>query len=57
MNINRVGVEVDRGSKVYKRRDVQGYPRAPETVHFHKTNPPLERWKSILKTVNTARRM
>ena len=29
-----VGVEVDRGSKVFKMRDVQGYPRATETVHF-----------------------
>ena len=33
-NINRVGVEVDRGSKVFKMRDVQGYPRATHTVHF-----------------------
>ena len=33
-NIKRVGVEVDRGSKVFKMRDVQGYPRATETVHF-----------------------
>ena len=33
-NINRVGVEVDHGSKVFKMRDVQGYPRAPKTVHF-----------------------
>ena len=32
-NINSVGVEVDRGSKVFKMRDVQGYPRAPKTVH------------------------
>ena len=33
-NINKVGVEVDRGSKVFKMRDVQGYPRATKTVHF-----------------------
>ena len=33
-NINRVGVEVDRGSKVLKMRDVQGYPRATKTGHF-----------------------
>ena len=33
-NINRVGVEVDRGSKVFKMRDVQGYPRATKTVQF-----------------------
>ena len=33
-NINRVGVEVDRGRKVFKMRDVQGYPRATKTVHF-----------------------
>ena len=33
--IIRVGVEVDRGSKIFKMRDVQGYPRAT------KTNPML----------------
>ena len=32
-NINRVGVEVDRGSKVFKMWDAQGYPRATKTVH------------------------
>ena len=31
-NIIEVGVEVDRGSKVFKMRDVQGYPRAPKTL-------------------------
>ena len=33
-NINRVGVEVDRGSKVFKMRDVQGYLRTTKIVHF-----------------------
>ena len=33
-NIVRVGVEVSRGSKILKLRDVQGYRRAPKTVHF-----------------------
>ena len=33
-NIVRVGVEVSRGSKVLKKRDVQRYPSAPKTVHF-----------------------
>ena len=33
-NIVRVGVEVSRGTKTLKMRDVQGYPRAPKTVHF-----------------------
>ena len=33
-NIIRVGVEVSRGRKVFKMRDVQEYPRAPKTVHF-----------------------
>ena len=33
-NINRVDVEFDRGSKVFKMRDVQGYPRAPKTVGY-----------------------
>ena len=31
-NIIRVGVEVYRGSKVFKMSDVQGYPRTPKTV-------------------------
>ena len=31
-NINRVGVEVDRGSKVFKMRDVQGNSRATKTT-------------------------
>ena len=30
-NIVRVGVEVSRGSKVLKIRDVQRYPSAPKT--------------------------
>ena len=34
-NIKRVGLEVERVSKVFKTRDVQGYPRAPKTVHFN----------------------
>ena len=33
-NIVREGVEVSRGSKALNMRDVQGYPLAPETVHF-----------------------
>ena len=33
-NIIGVGVEIDRGSKVFKMRDVQGYLRAPKTEHF-----------------------
>ena len=33
-NINRVGVVFDRGSKVFKMRDVHGYSRATKTVHF-----------------------
>ena len=35
-NIVRVGVEVSRGSKILKLGggDVQGYRRAPKTVHF-----------------------
>ena len=33
-NIVRVGVEVPRGSKVRKMRDVQRYPSAPKTVYF-----------------------
>ena len=33
-NIVRVGVEVSRGSKILKLRDVQGYRRAPKTLHF-----------------------
>ena len=34
LNIKRMGGEVDRGSKVLKMTDVQGYPRALKTVHF-----------------------
>ena len=37
-NIVRVGVEVSRGSKMLKMRDVQGYRRAPKTTFF---NPKL----------------
>ena len=29
-----MSVEIYRGSKAFKMKDVQGYPRVPKTVHF-----------------------
>ena len=54
-NIIRVDIEVSRGSKIFKMRDVQQYPRAPKTVHFQPQvikNPSHNIKKKILITVD-----
>ena len=48
-NIIRVGAEADRGSKCFKMRDVQGYPRAPNTIHF---NPRLLKTQTTIVIIN-----
>ena len=49
-NINRLGVKVDRGSKVFKMRDVQGYTRATKTVLF---NPRLLKTQTTIAINNS----
>ena len=48
-NVIRVGVEVDRGSKVFKMRDVQGYPRATRLYIF---NPRLLKTQTTIAMSN-----